>query len=527
MTKRTRKAWELLMVLVLLGKGAQAAPETQATPGFDIWEYAIEGNTLLERKRIERIVYQHLGPHKNIDDVERARQALEQAYRDAGYPTVFVDIPEQDVKEGVVRLQVTEGRIERLRVSGSRYYSLGKITAEVPSLAAGGIPQMAQVQAELEQVNRASPDRRVTPVLRAGQTPGMVEVELKVQDELPLHGSIEVNNRNSADTTSTRLLGSLRYDNLWQRYHSASVQYQTAPENTDEVKVLAGTYVMPFIDATSRLAFYGVKSKSDMATVSDLSVIGDGSIYGVRAVFPFAGQDDFFHSLTLGADYKDFNESVALQGADTLNTPISYLPFSLRYEAMWREDGSRTRFDVGATLSLRGLGNDQQEFEDKRFLARSNFMHFNAGLTHSRDLPYGFSVEGRIDGQLADSPLISNEQFSAGGAESVRGYRESQALGDDGVAGGVELRTPTLVREGWTWPDELIGLAFVDGAKLRVREALPGQQDSFVLSSAGVGLRFNAWSHLTGNLDLAWPFHDSGDIRAGEERLHFRMAYEF
>ncbi|HEY9199239.1 MAG TPA: POTRA domain-containing protein [Gammaproteobacteria bacterium] len=527
MTKRTRKELGLGMVLALFAAGAQAAPEEQAAPRFDIWEYAIEGNTLLERKRIERVVYQHLGERKNIDDVEQARLALEQAYRDAGYPSVFVDIPEQDVKEGVVRLQVTEGRIERLRVTGSRYYSLGRITSEVPSLAAGNIPQMAQVQTELEQVNRANPDRRITPVMRAGKTPGMVEVELKVQDELPLHGSLEVNNRNSADTTSTRVLGSLRYDNLWQRYHSASVQYQTAPENTDEVKVLAGTYVMPFIDASSRLAFYVVKSESDVATVSDLSVIGDGSIYGMRAVFPFSGHDDFFHSLTLGADYKDFNENLVLQGADTLNTPISYLPFSLRYEAMWREGGQRTRFDVGATLSLRGVGNDQQEFEDKRFLARNNFMHFNAGLAHSRELPHGFSVEGRVDGQLADSPLISNEQFSAGGAESVRGYRESQALGDDGVSGSLELQTPSLVREGWKWPDHLIGLAFLDGAKLRVREALPGQQDSFVLSSAGVGMRFTAWSHWDGTLDVAWPFHDSGDIQSGEERLHFRVAYEF
>lgn len=527
MTKRTHdKVW-LLILLGLSGGGAHAAPETPTNPGFDVWEYAIEGNSLLERKRIERVVYQHLGEDKNIDDVENARAALGQAYRDAGYPTVFVDIPEQDVKEGVVRLQVTEGRIERLRVTGSRYYSLGKITSEVPSLTAGNIPHMAQVQAELDQLNRASPDRSVAPVLRAGKTPGTVEVELKVQDELPLHGSLEVNNRNSADTTSTRLLGSLHYDNLWQRYHSVSMQYQTAPENTDEVKVLAGTYVMPFIDASSRLAFYAVKSQSDVATVSDLSVIGDGNIYGVRAVFPFPATPDFFHSLTLGADYKDFNESLALQGADTLNTPISYLPFSLRYEAMWRADGHSTRLGVGSTLSLRGVGNDQQEFEEKRFLARNNFMHFNASLAHTRELPRGFSVEGRIEGQLADSPLISNEQFAAGGADSVRGYRESQALGDDGVYGSVELQTPSLVREGWKWPDRLIGMAFVDGAKLRVREALPGQEDNFVLSSAGVGLRFTAWSHWDGTLDLAWPFHDSGDIESGEERLHFRVAYEF
>lgn len=529
LTKRIDSTVYLAVMLAMLGGAVNAAPEpAQQTPRFDILEYTVSGNTLLERTLIERIVYQHLGEQKGIDDVEKARQALEQAYRDAGYPTVFVDIPEQDVKGGVVRLQVTEGRIERLRITGSRYYSLGKITAEVPSLAAGGIPKMENVQTELEQVNRASPDRSVAPVLRAGKTPGMVEVELKVKDEVPLHGSLEVNNLNTADTTKTRAMGSLRYDNLWQKFHSVSAQYQTAPENTDEVTVIAGTYVMPFIDASSKLAFYAVKSSSDVATVSDLAVIGDGNIYGVRAVFPFAAQADFFHSLTLGADYKDFNESVALQGADTLNTPISYLPFSLRYEAMSRsEAGHSTRFGVGTTFSLRGVGNDQQEFEDKRFLARGNFMHLNADLEHTHTLPRGFSVRGRLEGQLADSPLISNEQYSAGGADSVRGYRESQALGDDGVMGTVEVQTPNLIREGWTWPGDLTALAFLDGASLRVREPLPGQTSSYVLSSAGAGVRFDAWSQLTGSLDLAWPFHANGDIASGEERVHFRLAYEF
>ncbi|MBI5462533.1 MAG: ShlB/FhaC/HecB family hemolysin secretion/activation protein [Gammaproteobacteria bacterium] len=519
----------MAILLAMLGSPVNAAPEpAQQSPHFDILEYTVSGNTLLERTLIERIVYQHLGEQKGIDAVEQARQALEQAYRDAGYPTVFVDIPEQDVQGGVVRLQVTEGRIERLRISGSRYYSLGKITAEVPSLAAGGIPKMENVQAELEQINRASPDRSVAPVLRAGKTPGTVEVELKVKDRVPLHGSLEINNRNTADTTTTRTMGSLRYDNLWQKFHSVSAQYQTAPENTDEVQVFAGTYVMPFLDANSKLAFYAVKSSSDVATVSDLAVIGDGNIYGVRAVFPFAAQADFFHSLTLGADYKDFNESLTLQGSDTLNTPISYLPFSLRYEAMRRSAASHTtRLGVGTTFSLRGVGNDQQEFEDKRFLARNNFMHLNADLEHTQVLSRGFHLRGRIEGQLADSPLISNEQYSAGGADSVRGYRESQALGDDGISGTVELQTANLIREGWTWPGELTALAFVDGASLRVREPLAGQTARYVLSSAGAGLRFDAWSHLTGSLDLAWPFHANGDIEAGEERVHFRLAYEF
>ena len=99
---------------------------------FDVWEYRVSGNTLLAQTDIETLLYPHLGEDKGMSEVEEARQALETRYRDAGYPTVLVNIPEQDVSNGVVRLQVTEGRIDRLRITGARYYANGRIRAQLP-----------------------------------------------------------------------------------------------------------------------------------------------------------------------------------------------------------------------------------------------------------------------------------------------------------------------------------------------------------------------------------------------------------
>ncbi|QLQ01990.1 MAG: hypothetical protein HZY77_03085 [Thiobacillus sp.] len=100
----------------------------------------MEGNTLLSTIAIEQAVYPYLGENRSIADVQSARESLERAYRDGGYPTVFVDIPEQKVDGNTVRLRVTEGSVERLRVSGAKYYSLGEIKAHVPTLAEGSVP---------------------------------------------------------------------------------------------------------------------------------------------------------------------------------------------------------------------------------------------------------------------------------------------------------------------------------------------------------------------------------------------------
>ena len=83
-------------------KVAASQPDASSATAhtFDIWELQVEGNTLLDRVLVERAVYPFLGQNKTVNDVEAARQALEIFYRDSGYATVVVDIPEQEVKAG-------------------------------------------------------------------------------------------------------------------------------------------------------------------------------------------------------------------------------------------------------------------------------------------------------------------------------------------------------------------------------------------------------------------------------------------
>ena len=528
----------LLLFINFAFAPAHAVEPDQAGDRFDLLEFAVEGNTALPVQRIEEAVYPHLGEKKSIQDVEAARTALEMAYHDGGYPTVFVDIPEQEVNSGKVRLRVTEGAVERLRVTGSRYFSLGRIKAVAPELAEGKVPYFPAVQKQLAALNQVG-DRRVTPLLRPGRTPGKVEVELKVADKPPLHGSVELNDRYSANTTKTRLSASLRYDNLFQREHSLSLSAQTAPEDTDESKVLSATYVWPLAGG-NYLAAYGVISESDVAAVGDINVVGNGKIAGLRFIMPLRARPAYSHSLTLGVDYKDFEETVLLQGADSANTPISYLPFSLGYEGTRQGQGSQTKFGATLNFSLRGLANDQleclpgvflDEFACKRYLGDANYAFLRLDLKHNREVGKGWRLAGRLSTQVASGPLISNEQFSAGGADSVRGYPESSASGDYGLIGGLELQTPSLTRSrpalAGLGLGELIPYLFVEGASLRLLDALPGQTDRFNLASAGLGVRLKGWDGLSASLDLAHPFEDAGQVEAGDGRVHFRLGYEW
>ncbi|WP_428423385.1 ShlB/FhaC/HecB family hemolysin secretion/activation protein [Methylibium sp.] len=520
-------AWALaLSSSVVWAQDPDAAAVAAAVQGprFAIFEYRIEGNTALDAERIERAVYPFLGESRTADDVESARSALEKAYRDAGFGTVVVDTPEQRVSSGVVVLNVTQGTVARLRVVGAQHYSQERILEKVPELAEGQTPNFKQVSTQLAGVNRSA-DRRVTPLLRPGKTPGTTEVDLTVEDHLPLHGSLELNNHYSANTTHSRLLGSLRYDNLWQAEHSVGVQLQISPENRDEVEVFSGSYTVPL--GENLLVFSAIRSNSQVfAGVGDVTVFGRGSIYGLREIFVLEGNPHLVHTLTAGADYKDLKEDVTV-GAQGIATPIRYLPFSLGYALTRDDDAGQWQAGVGMTFALRGLASDESQFENKRYRAQSNFSILKFDLARTQKLPRGLSAFGKLDGQISAQPLISSEQFVAGGADSVRGYLEAAAVGDTALHGTLELRSPNFALDHWPVLAGLQVHAFAEGAYLQLRSPLPQQTARFQLLSTGFGLRLYAKQYASLALDVGWPLRDSGSTRSGEPRLHARGVFEF
>ena len=500
-------------------------------PVFEVREFRVSGNTLLNVKDVERTLYRFLGQEKVFADIEKAQHALEQRYRDAGFPAVLVDIPEQSISDGVVWLKVTESRVSTRRISGSRYYLPHVLAEQISSLEPGNKLQIATVQAEITQASTAFPERAINPILRPGRTPGTVEVELKVEDQLPLHGELEINDRYGENTSRWRALGSVGYSNLWQRGHSLNIQYQTAPEKTEEVQVWSGTYLFRMPQSQSMVAIYAVDSNSNTATLGDLNIIGNGSIYGLRWITPWRDDETFNNSISLGLDYKNFALILQQQGANSPEPPIDYVAFSVDFGRTQQTAQQTTSYRLSSGFGIRGLVNDAAKFEYKRHLSQPNYLFLRASVTHSRDLFAGTRLQLEMEGQWANSPLISNEQYAAGGVDTVRGYHESQVLGDDALRGRVEWLSPPLLATrlgNKAAPAQgLIGLLFWDGAALHVQHPDVGHDAHTELSSVGLGLRMNKSTNWQASLDLARALKAAGSVAKGDSRAHVSVRYTF
>ena len=176
---------------------------------------------------------------------------------------------------------------------------------------------------------------------------------------------------------------------------------------------------------------------------------------------------------------------------------------------------------------MRGLGNDEQEFANKRYLAKSDFAFIRTGVKHTQNIYKGWQLYGNINGQLSNQPLISSEQFVAGGLDTVRGYLESSVFGDQGINTSLEIRTPPLAKYVSDKIADMHGLAFYDAAHLRVNDPLPNQTDTFNLASYGLGVRLKGWHKMFVQLELAKALRSAGPVIEGDTRLHFRVGYDW
>ena len=538
--RRNTPRWRWRAVcLALLGLGASAAiaqsaeapaaaaPPAEDTRKVDVAEYIVRGNTALDVRAIEKAVTPFLGPQRTMKDIEAARDALLAVYQGAGFQSVYVDLPEQQVTEGIVFLQVTETKVGRVRVVGAAYNSPLDVRDQVPALAEGSVPNFTQAQVELTALNRG-PKRQVMPLVRQGSLPGTMDVDLKVEDASPWRASLGLNNDYSADTKKLRASASLGHDNLWQLGHSASLSFFGAPQDLDQTQVFSGSYTAPIPRTHWSLEAAGYKSDSNVATVGGTNVLGKGYAIGLKAVYTVPMAGDWYHSFSAGVDLKSNDEALRM-GTSMDEVPLKYAPITLAYNGFVQSE--RNQLSLGLSLvvgtsSFLGYGSDAAAFNYKRYKAQPSFMLVKADVNGSYTWANDWQLGYRAAGQMTDSPLISSEQMAAGGMHSVRGYLSAESTGDYGLAGSLELRSrPLTLLDPWVENWRVYG--FIDAAHLRLRSPLVEQQDRFSLSSAGVGTSFRMGAYLAGRVDVGYPLRAGARTEKHSPRLNFSLTANY
>jgi hemolysin activation/secretion protein len=202
-----------------------------------------------------------------------------------------------------------------------------------------------------------------------------------------------------------------------------------------------------------------------------------------------------------------------------LNTPNTYMEFSVDSANVWRSERRQWTLDMSANFGSRDVVGDSDHFALARYQGRPNFFYLRGSGSMTTALPGGLQFITKVAAQGAVEPLVSNEYFSIAGSDGVRGYLEAEEFGDVAVKGTLQLESPQLHARAGALTGK--AFAFFDDGHVTFIAPLLGQPDHADLRSAGLGIQVLGGSNYTGLLTWAYPLLSGPRTHSGDSRVLF------
>lgn len=533
----TRATLCIAVSALLTGTGAAQAQDKAASAlKFNIQRFEVAGNTLLPADELAQAVAPFAGAAREMPDVQRAVEALTAAYRERGYTLVRVTVPEQDITGGVVRLRVQQGRIGKVTVEKNQHFSSANVRASLPSIKEGEAPNALDVARNLHLLNEHAV-KQTKVQWQHGKTAGDVDITVSVEDAKPWRAIVALDNTGTSDTGHLRAGVALQHSNLFNRDHTASLQYITSPSKLDQVSIYGVGYRIPFYAWNSSLDLFAGYSDVSSGTVQGLfDVAGSGSIFGARWNYHLPKWQRIEQKIAAGIDYRAFKNDVVALG-QSLVPDITIHPASLNYIGTVREANALLSFNVGVSANIPGGDNGRQaDFSGpkpgfptgSRANATAHYTILRYGFNASKAFEGDWQARIAYTGQYTRDALVSGEQFGLGGPASVRGYLVREVANDKGYSAQLEGLTPDIAKTvGLPDAFRLRAAAFYDFGGIKRNQALPGEETGKFIASTGFGIRMNYGKSMSLRVDIAQILKAAGTRQTNEQRVDASVAFIF
>jgi hemolysin activation/secretion protein len=528
------RATRALFIVAALSAAAFAAQaddlQASSGPRFAISRFAVEGNSVLPAAEVERLLADFAGADRSFGDVRRAVEALQQAYRQRGYSGVLVQLPEQELAQGVVRVQVIEPRIGRVSVQGNQVFSTANIRASLPALREGTQPNIRDISASLKVAN-TNPAKQLTLALQGAEQPDAVDAVISVTEDKPWRIGLNADNTGSTETGRTRLGVLYQHANLWDLDHVMTLQYTTSAEKPSKVSVFGVGYHVPLYALGDSMDFFASHSNVDSGTLTagvlDLQVSGKGTVFGGRYNHNLPLWGDLSSTLIYGVDWRAYKNDIDLGGFQ-LGDDVTVHPLSLSYSGQLSLPSALLGLQLTGLQNIPGGANGQDaDFSRQRAGASASYRVLRYGVDYNRQMEGDWQLRLQFNGQATRAALVPGEQFGAGGAGSVRGFREREIAGDQGQFASAEIQSPNWCPATAAIPVQCRALAFVDAAHVSRNKALPGEEQRTSISSAGLGLRFALDRRASLQVDYGRVLDGGSTRAAGDSRVHVALTLSY
>ena len=469
-----------------------------------------------------------------VEQLDRIALSVTEFYRERGFILATAFVPEQEVSDGVIRLNVLEGRLGDVTVSNNEIYASETISRAFNSEVGRAVTE-ERIESALRRINDL-PGVRVRGSFSPGQNVGETALNLGVLEEKAWQSSVIFDNHGAETTGENRLFATTEWLDLFNRGHQLFVGVLRSEGPDSSVYGLMEYEIPVTSDGRGRLR--GSISSNQFAVsnlgVSSLDIVGETDNFGVIGTYQVIRGRTQNLVAQAGYTYKDVLFDVA--GAPLLSSDekITVGNIAVDYNQLWDEQllllSTRLGIDVGEIKS--GAARDQSANFTKVLLAANLLKRFSVYNWLIKDESF-FNFVVRANAQYSEQFLPSVEQFSLGGPSAVRAFGVSDVSVDSGAYAGIELffDPPFDPFEFFSLPlDAPTPFVFFDYGYGVSRTATGDLNRDAEIKAWGIGMRLN-WEGM-GNANLIYSepmsanYQDDFTDARGKRRVFLDIRYE-
>lgn len=513
-------------------KDSEQTPPGKEAPGIKIFlrELRLKPHPLLPESEFQEFVRpqefesffsSYEGREVSFTELSDLANRIENELRARGLMAVIRIPPQEVASGGEVALEVLLARMGELSLEGSRYFRKWKTVSywEIPK---GQFIDLNKIRQNISLMND-NPDRKVEPLLKAGEEPGTTDVVLKSKEKFPLHASYALDNQGIKLTGRTRNTLLVQHNNLLKLDDIFLIGTVFGQQFG---AILIQHYIPVFSKGTKFSWGFSHAQVSPKKEFKEFGINGRSETYSLGLHQRLYSSDTVLANAHIGFDFKE--KQTRLLSTTSVWDRLRIL--SAGADIQKRDDSGmwvhKQDFYFGFSPHGDGFALTSRE-------AESQFFKYAFSMERQQRLFFNTLGVARFSGQLSPDKLVPQEQLFMGGATTVRGYPESDYGADQAILAGFEHRVPFyLFPADWRLPhsdrplrEQLQLLSFVDYGYGRIHN--PAEQEFKSSNKLGVGggLMFLFRENFSVRLEAGAPVMDDPLTESGEAQVYFRFQF--
>lgn len=445
--------------------------------------FTITGNTVFSKEDLRALIADREGTELTLTEIYALADRLTDFYQSHGYSLTTVTVPAQRMLEGVLRLEVVEGRVGKLVFLDNQRYGDEFLARQLDGLKPGTILRFADLERDILLLNDL-PGLVARSVLVPGKEYGTTDINLRMEEK-KVAASAVLDNQGRKVIGQWRLGADFTINNPFKFGDALGIGYTHSQHSL--LRQGRFNYGFPLLNDGTRMNFSYSRAEYDVGgDFAALDIAGISETARLQISHPIIRSRKTNLSATIGGAH--IMGQSDLRDIPLNDDTINFLEAGLNYS---RRNAS------GGLANLSGL-------------FASNFRS-NPNGTDNEALPprlelhgdyeylFGQGWSGLVRGEavLSSDSLPDSNKYSLGGPASVRGFVSSQLRGDQGVMGALELRRGVAFAHA-----DLLLRGFVDAGEVRYEIPLADGSRSDSLASAGIGMTVSVSGKYI--LDLQW-----------------------